>query len=192
MGFKHATRPSKVAFGLTAPLSSANAYSVNSGSRPHPAVLGQAPSILAVQSHTPRADRKFRLTILAMSRSAAPSARLRPLPPRRRLLRPQLQRRPRQLQLRPLRPQLRRLRRHRLLPPQPQRLPPCPRKPPAPPTLGRESGFRSKARKRIRFSFGDRSEGRRAWQISFSWNELPKKHTYDEIIRAPLRLPRDD
>ena len=68
-----AWRRATPAFRLTAPLPSANAYSVNSGARPHPAVPGQASLILRVPNHAPRAGRKCRLTIRAMSCFGVPA-----------------------------------------------------------------------------------------------------------------------
>jgi hypothetical protein len=60
-------------FHPTEPLPSANAYSVSSGARPHPAVPGQASLILGVPNHALRAGRKFRLSIRAMSCFSVPA-----------------------------------------------------------------------------------------------------------------------
>ena len=158
------------------------------GRQAQPAVLGQAPSILGVQNHTSRADRNFRLTIRAMSCSAAPaSARSGPGAPSSRSTTTRSGRSSGACS--------------------------------ATGRSGRSScasssrspsaSAHARVSRRRRQHYAESQDCTRKCanesaillgielkegmhgKYPSGWDELPKKHTCDEIIRAPRRLPRD-
>ena len=145
------------------------------GRQAQPAVLGQAPSILGVQNHTSRADRNFRLTIRAMSCSAAPaSARSGPGGASSRSTTTRSGRSSCASSSRSpsasAHARVSRRRRQHYAESQD-----CTRK------CANESAIL------LGIELKEGMHGK----YPSGWDELPKKHTCDEIIRAPRRLPRD-